>query len=209
VAAGGGDHHAATGQNDGPRLSLRGASDVNVGMVPPSSAFAPRLFILGAAVLSLCLGACGAETQTPAPGAAASDADRTGLCDALCGLQTRCAGEDDGDAEVCTCHDEFPDAELLLQRAVQGLTECFSELACSDSDDQCSSDVLREIEPDLDSPLLQECVRVQDSCGGFSDDACAFAIAFNDAGRELLGRCFEADCADVAPCVLDLTGGSR
>jgi hypothetical protein len=50
---------------------------------------------------------------------------------------------------------------------------------------------------------------VQDSCGGFSDDACTFAIAFTDAGREQLGRCFEADCADVGPCVLELTGGSR
>ena len=206
MAAGGGAERAPTAQIGRSRLSQRCVRDVIVAMLPPRRPLAPGLCFLAAA---LTLGACGGETQQPAPDAAASDADRTELCDALCGLQTRCPGEDESDAEVCTCQDEFPDAELLLLRVVRGLTECFAELSCSDSDDRCSTDVLRQVDPDLDTPLARECIRVQDSCGGFSDDACVFAIAFTDAGRERLERCLDADCADVGPCVRELTSASR
>jgi hypothetical protein len=116
-------------------------------MLPPSRTLGLALVLLAALP---SLGACGDEAGTSAPGAAASDADRTELCDALCSLQTRCPDDEAEASEPCTCRDEFPVAELMLQSVVRGLTRCFDDLACSESDDQCITDVLREVDPDLD-----------------------------------------------------------
>jgi len=167
---------------------------------------------LTAVVLSwLALQACsGSSTDSRGgPSVAAADADVAGLCSAICERSVSCEPlEFQSDTCEPDCRSDNP-PKWLRRDIVRGLADCQSKLSCDDDDDDCLPQVLEVLEPNfMSSPLLDRCIEVQDQCGGFSDDACAYAIVFTDAGKERMQACLNSDCDLVAGCIANLREGN-
>jgi hypothetical protein len=65
--------------------------------------------------------------------------------------------------------------------------------------------VVEELELDIDTPLVNECLQVQDECGGFSDDVCVYAAIATSTGMARLDECFSAGCDAAGECIMGLT----
>jgi hypothetical protein len=141
---------------------------------------------------------------------AAAHADLVALCHAICERETRCQTLDpaDGPCEA-DCLRGDPDPALVRRDIVRGLVECQGPLECDANDDLCLEQVLQTLEPDFESsPLLERCSQIQDQCGGFSDDNCAYAVIFTDAGKTRLDACLNSSCDLVAGCMDELLQGT-
>ena len=138
------------------------------------------------------------------------EADVVAVCDAICERRTRC-DLDDPEDEPCQpdCLRESADPRFMRGDVLRGLGDCYSKLACDGNDDRCLDQVVQVLVPDfMSSPLLDRCVEVQDQCGGFSDDSCAYAIIFTDAGKARLEGCLNESCELVAGCIAGLVQGT-
>lgn len=155
-----------------------------------------------------CLGilACGEAASGTAPAdRAATTADVAAVCDAVCERSERCSTGDEADepeAECeATCRSGFGGSELVQQRVAHAFRDCYRELPCNESDDVCSGRVAADLELDTASPLVNECIQVQDECGGFSDDFCTYAATATTRGKALLEECFSSPCDAVSECI--------
>jgi hypothetical protein len=153
--------------------------------------------------------ACG-DASSGAHDGAATAADVASWCDAICEYRERCPDEDaePGDASAQPCNDEcsrelgaVAEAGLVQQRVARALGECARGLSCDGSDDVCVQQVAADLDLDVASPLVSTCLELQDECGGFSDDFCAYAATATSAGKARLDECFSAGCAAVGVCI--------
>lgn len=166
-----------------------------------------------AAGLLLAAQACSSDAgggASSGPTGAARQAELDDLCDTVCERDTRCTEQEEPDSDAATCRSECaresPVPELMRGDIVRGLVQCQRQLACDQNDDQCLERVVQQLVPEYESsPLLKLCLDVQDRCGGFSDDACSYAVTFTDAGKKQLEDCLNASCDRVASCVKGLT----
>jgi hypothetical protein len=160
--------------------------------------------------LPACSGSSDDSRGNGGPTGAATEADVVASCDAICDRRTRCDLEEPEDPPCQPdCLRESADPRFMRGDVLRGLSDCYSELACGESDDRCLDRVVTVLVPDfMSSPLLDQCVEVQDQCGGFSDDSCAYAIIFTDAGKARLQDCLNETCELVAGCIAGLVQGS-
>jgi len=158
-----------------------------------------------AAGLFLVVQACGGSGAESGPNAAATEADLAALCTDICERGLTCEPEYAEDSCQTECVSDNPEATLVRRDVIRGLVDCQRQLTCDDNDDLCIDRVLRELEPDFaGSPLLDLCIRVQDQCGGFSDDICAYAVIFTDDGKARLEACLNSGCESVGACIAGL-----
>lgn len=157
---------------------------------------------------------CGdAADGTAGADGAATAADIASWCDAICDYEERCPDEDvDPADELAPCRTECPAeagaitrAGLVKQSVARAFERCARELACDQSEDVCAGQVVAELDLDIDAPLVNQCIQVQDECGGFSDDSCLYAVTATSAGMARLDECFSSDCDRVGECIQALT----
>ncbi|HKO91544.1 MAG TPA: hypothetical protein VJU61_10350 [Polyangiaceae bacterium] len=165
-----------------------------------------------AAGVFFALPACGGSGNSgnSGPTGAGVQAEVVAVCDALCSRSTRCDQEEPED-DPCQpeCLSGSADPSVMRGDFLRGLSDCYSGLACTESDDRCLERVIQVLVPDYeDSPLLERCLRIQDQCGGFADDNCAYAVIFTDAGKEQLESCLNSGCDAVAGCIAGLKQGN-
>jgi len=185
---------------------------------PPPTAHAWAVGLVTGACFSLAVPGCGGSSSGGAhgigsssgPDGAARQAELDDLCDSVCERDTRCPDDEDPDSDAAACRSEClsesPDPELVRGDVLRGLAQCGRQLTCDQSDDQCLEQVVQKLVPDYaSSPLLKLCLDVQNQCGGFSDDACSYAVTFTDAGKKRLEDCLNTTCDRVGACVKGLT----
>ena len=133
----------------------------------------------------------------------ATEADIADWCGAGCERSQRCETNDGEDEQSCAaeCMADFGNPELIQQRVARAFQDCFSELPCGQSDDSCFAIVAATLELDLTSPLAEQCLSVQNECGGFSDDLCSFAVVATPAGQTRFDQCLSSACDAVPACL--------